>query len=181
MSFQIPDFNAVDWNKEYQKVSGGPTIAKAGTAADNAPTGTDWLGWAGVGMSGLDAIGSVLNARTARRNYRLQRDAFNFNKEMQSATSLANLQDRMQLMQRFNPDVDISHYQNLANRLQSYLPNQQPQQTTMPAPNQQPMVQQAQPQGYPQPMQQPQGYSQPQPRQPNNGFTSMANYGRGGY
>ena len=44
-----------------------------------------------------------MGARTAKKNYKLQRDAFNFNKEMQSATTLANIQNRMNQYQALQP------------------------------------------------------------------------------
>lgn len=128
------------------------------------PTGPNYLGWANTTMSGLNAIGSIMGARTAKKNYKLQRDAFNFNKEMQSATTLANIQNRMNQYRTVNPNADVSHLESLAARLQSYLPNQQGQQPNRPA-NQ---------------TQQPVAQNTPQPTGGPAGYDSLARYGRGG-
>lgn len=140
--------------------------ASADSALANAGgnTGPNYLGWANTAMSGLNAIGSIMGARTAKKNYKLQRDAFNFNKEMQSATTLANIQNRMNQYQALNPNADVSHLESLATRLQSYLPNQQGQQPNRPV-NQ---------------TQQPVAQNTPQPTGGPAGYDSLTRYGRGG-
>lgn len=122
--------------------------------------GPNYLGWTNTAMSGLNAIGSIMGARTAKKNYKLQRDAFNFNKEMQSATTLANIQNRMNQYRAVNPNADVSHLESLAARLQSYLPNQPAQRQAVPV-NQ---------------TQQPTAQNTPQPA----GYDSLARYGHGG-
>ena len=128
------------------------------------PNGPNYLGWANTAMSGLNAIGSILGARTAKKNYKLNRDAFNFNKEMQSATTLANIQNRINQYRAVNPNADVSHLESLAASLQSYLPAQQAQRQAVPVnQTQQPVVQ-----------------NNPQPTGGPTGYDSLARYGRGG-
>lgn len=139
----------------------GTTFTGTGNAGT---TGPNYLGWANTAMSGLNAIGSILGARTAKKNYKLQRDAFNFNKEMQSATTLANIQNRINQYRAVNPNADVSHLESLAASLQSYLPNQQAQRQAVPV-NQ---------------TQQPTAQNTPQPTGRPAGYDSLARYGRGG-
>lgn len=144
----------------------GSSYSPSGAASTGnvGNTGANYLGWANTAMSGLNAIGSIMGAGVAKKNYKLQRDAFNFNKEMQSATTLANIQNRMNQYRAVNPNANVSHLESLATRLQSYLPNQQGQQPNRPV-NQ---------------TQQPVAQNTPQPTGGPAGYDSLARYGRGG-
>lgn len=151
-----------DYGSSYNPSSAAFTTPNI--AASTSNTGPNYLGWANTAMSGLNAIGSIMGARTAKKNYKLQRDAFNFNKEMQSATTLANIQNRMNQYRAVNPNANVSHLESLASRLQSYLPNQQAQQQVAPV-NQ---------------TQQPAAQNTSQPVGKPAGYDSLARYGRGG-
>ena len=140
-------------------------LSAGGNAAKGA--GTDWLGWSQMIGTGLQGIGSIMGANAAKKNYKLNADAFNFNKEMQSATTLANIQNRIKQYQAVNPNADVSNLQSLAQRLQSYLPNQSN------------MVNQAQPMANTNtqaPTMQTTNQAPPQ----QSGFNSLSQYGRRG-
>lgn len=159
-----------EWLKEKEKMQGYGFAPSSPLNTNNMSTtgssgGTDYLGYANVAMSGLDAIGGILGARVAKKNYELQRDAFNFNKEMQSATTLANIQNRIAQYKAVNPNADVGYLNDLATRLQSYLPKQpKPQTTPMATPTQQPL-------GGPTPA--------PQGQTPVASYDSLSRYGRG--
>ena len=145
-------------------------------SSDTPPqAGTNWLGWSQAIGTGLQSIGSIMAAKTAKDNYKLNAEAFKFNKEMQSATSLANIQNRIKQYQAVNPNADVGYLQSLAQRLQGYLPQQQNQ-----APAQLPLGASGSTPAAGQLLSGQQPMQQPPVRQQQGGYNTMSQYGQRG-
>lgn len=55
--------------------------------------GTDWLGWAGVGADALTSLAGLGQLAMANKQYKLNKESFNYNKEMTNKQWLANVQN----------------------------------------------------------------------------------------
>lgn len=80
----------------------------------------------------LQGFGSILSGLAGYKSYQLGKDqlafskeAFNFNKDLQLASALAQAQGRLSEMQAYGTRQDLSYLQNLINTLQSYGQNAQ--------------------------------------------------------
>lgn len=59
----------------------------------NSNEGTDWLGWANAGSNALSSLAGLGQLAMANNQYKLNKEAFNYNKEMTNKQWLANVQN----------------------------------------------------------------------------------------
>jgi hypothetical protein len=126
--------------------------------------GTDWAGFAQTIGSLMSGYGAIKGVSAAKKGLQFEKEAFNFNKDMSIASNLANAQGQKAAMLAGNPQANVSFYDSLISKLQSYGPAAQPQQQA-----QQPLQQQQPQQPLP-----PQGNPMGNPQ---GGYNSLNNYG----
>lgn len=89
----------------YAKSDYGNTLTKQQADLQNTPKsnegtkgtkgieGTDWLGWADAGSNVLSSLAGLGQLAMANKQYKLNKESFNYNKEMTNKQWLANVQN----------------------------------------------------------------------------------------
>lgn len=121
-----------DYSPEIMRAWSANQRRTAGTSSGSS-TSTD-TGFTNISQYGdwLQGFGSILSGLAGYKSYQLGKDqlafskeAFNFNKDLQLASALAQAQGRLSEMQAYGTRQDLSYLQNLINTLQSYGQNAQ--------------------------------------------------------